>query len=112
MDVGHKFLKLWRDCAVLPMQVIHERRTLFNCRNAWDIAKFLADATPEDVDLHLFNLRSAPKRNCPMPDLLLTAVSARIREITSACCQPAVCRDCEAPVHVWTGHACLIALPL
>ena len=38
-------------------QVIHSKRTLYNCRNGWDIARFLADATPEDVDAHLFNLR-------------------------------------------------------
>lgn len=39
------------------MQVICNNRTLYNCRNGWDIARFLADATPEDVEAHLFNLR-------------------------------------------------------
>lgn len=39
------------------LQVICDKRTLYNCRNGWDIARFLADATPEDVEAHLFNLR-------------------------------------------------------
>ena len=87
---GHKFLKLRRDCAILPVQVIHERRTLFNCRNAWDIARFLADATPEDVDLHLFNLRSALSAVALCHYLLLIAVSAGVGKVVLAFWQPAV----------------------
>lgn len=52
------------------MQVLHERRTLYNCRNGWDIARFLADATPEDVEAHLFNLRSAHASKAVIPAVL------------------------------------------
>ena len=46
--------------AVWNVQVLHEKRIFYNCRNGWDIARFLADPTLEDVEAHLFNLRSAP----------------------------------------------------
>lgn len=40
-------------------QVIHGNRTIYNVRNGWDIARFLADAVKEDVEGHLGNLKCA-----------------------------------------------------
>jgi hypothetical protein len=41
------------------LQVIHGRRTMYNVRNGWDIARFLGDAVEEDVRMHLANLQCA-----------------------------------------------------
>ncbi len=41
------------------MQAIHGNRTIYNVRNGWDIARFLADAVKEDVESHLGNLKCA-----------------------------------------------------
>ena len=50
-------------CAAIEvhvMQAIHGNRTIYNVRNGWDIARFLADAVKEDVEGHLGNLKCAP----------------------------------------------------
>ena len=51
------------------VQVLHDRRILYNCRNGWDIARFLADATSEDVEAHLFNLKYALAHMLPIWEL-------------------------------------------
>lgn len=40
-----------------PNQILHRDRVLYNMRNGLDIARFLADSTRKDVDLHLANLQ-------------------------------------------------------
>lgn len=35
---------------------MHRDRVLFNVRNGWDVAKFLADPQKEDVEAHRANL--------------------------------------------------------
>jgi hypothetical protein len=40
----------------LWLQVLHRDRVLFNVRNGWDVAKFLADPQREDVEAHRANL--------------------------------------------------------
>jgi hypothetical protein len=40
-----------------PNQILHRDRVLYNMRNGLDIARFLADPTRKDVDLHLANLQ-------------------------------------------------------
>lgn len=39
-----------------PRQVLHRDRVLFNVRNGWDVARFLADPRREDVEAHRDNL--------------------------------------------------------
>lgn len=55
--------KVLREMAALEghnvMQAIHGNRTIYNVRNGWDIARFLADAVKEDVESHLGNLKCA-----------------------------------------------------
>lgn len=47
-----------------PNQVLHKDRSLYNVRNASDLAKFLADPNKEDIESHLGNLeRVAVERN-------------------------------------------------
>lgn len=51
-DVGTEEIDiLW------PNQILHRDRVLYNMRNGLDIARFLADPTRRDVDLHLANLQ-------------------------------------------------------
>ena len=38
---------------------MHGRRTMYNVRNGWDIARFLGDPVEEDVQMHLANLQCA-----------------------------------------------------
>ncbi|BDA43677.1 hypothetical protein COCOBI_04-6910 [Coccomyxa sp. Obi] len=45
------------DDVLWPNQAIHGNRTIYNVRNGWDIARFLADAVKEDVESHLGNLK-------------------------------------------------------
>ena len=51
-DVGvNEAENLW------PNQLLHKDRILYNCRDALDIARFLADPREEDIRLHLENLQ-------------------------------------------------------
>ncbi len=43
-------------CRPLSEQVLHRDRVLFNVRNGWDVARFLADPRREDVEAHRDNL--------------------------------------------------------
>ncbi|KAK9914904.1 hypothetical protein WJX75_002108 [Coccomyxa subellipsoidea] len=45
------------DDVLWPNQAIHGNRTIYNVRNGWDIARFLADAVKEEVEGHLGNLK-------------------------------------------------------
>ncbi|KAI3431731.1 hypothetical protein D9Q98_004773 [Chlorella vulgaris] len=40
-----------------PNQVLHRDRVLFNVRNGWDVAKFLAQPSKQDVEEHRDNLQ-------------------------------------------------------
>ena len=49
---------------VADLQLICGDRVIHNVRNAWDITKFLAEPTVEDIAGHHFNLRYSRLSSC------------------------------------------------